>query len=74
MVPVMVQGAEMPREPDVPVALKALVYQNAIDIRPGPRFPSRHDATDQGNRSARRAVALDGRVAAGRGAGDPRGN
>jgi hypothetical protein len=38
IVPLLVQGARMPREEDLPRSLQALVYYNAISIRPDPDF------------------------------------
>jgi hypothetical protein len=38
VIPLLVQGAGMPGENDLPRSLQALVYRNAISIRPDPDF------------------------------------
>lgn len=38
VIPLLVRGAQMPGEEDLPVSLKQLVYQNGIPIRPDPDF------------------------------------
>jgi TIR domain len=38
VIPLLVQGAGMPGENDLPTSLQALVYRNAIPIRPDPDF------------------------------------
>lgn len=38
VIPLLVQGASMPEEKDLPASLKKLVYQNGIPIRPDPDF------------------------------------
>lgn len=38
IIPVLVQGATMPRESDLPETLSVLAYHNAISIRPDPDF------------------------------------
>lgn len=38
VIPLLVQGAGMPGENDLPQSLQALVYRNAIPIRPDPDF------------------------------------
>jgi hypothetical protein len=38
VIPVIVQGAEIPSENDLPPSVQALVYRNAISIRPDPDF------------------------------------
>lgn len=40
IIPVLVQGARMPRPEDLPDSLQALVYYNAIEVRPDPDFHS----------------------------------
>ena len=38
IIPVLVQGARMPRPEDLPDSLQGLVYYNAIEVRPDPDF------------------------------------
>jgi len=38
VVPVLVRGAEMPREADLPDSLKSFAYRNAIEVRNDPDF------------------------------------
>lgn len=38
IVPLLVQGAAMPAEEDLPPSLRPLAYHNAISIRPDPDF------------------------------------
>jgi hypothetical protein len=38
VIPLLVQGAKMPEEDDLPTSLRALVYKNGIPIRPDPDF------------------------------------
>jgi len=38
VIPVLVQGASMPHEEELPSALQALAYRNAIAVRPDPDF------------------------------------
>jgi hypothetical protein len=38
VIPLLVQGAQMPEEMDLPPALQKLVYQNGMPIRPDPDF------------------------------------
>ncbi|MBX2990265.1 MAG: toll/interleukin-1 receptor domain-containing protein [Bacteroidetes bacterium] len=38
VVPVLVQGAQMPREGDLPTSLHSLSYRNGIAVRPDPDF------------------------------------
>lgn len=43
IIPVLVQGATVPNEDDLPNSMKALAYHNSISIRPDPDF--HHDMT-----------------------------
>jgi hypothetical protein len=38
VIPLLVGGASMPREEELPVSLRKLVYRNGIAIRPDPDF------------------------------------
>jgi TIR domain len=38
LIPVLVQGARMPREEEMPAALRELAYRTAISVRPDPDF------------------------------------
>jgi hypothetical protein len=38
VIPLLVRGAQMPEEEDLPAGLKKLVYRNGISIRPDPDF------------------------------------
>lgn len=38
VVPVLVQGSQMPRESDLPPSLHSLSYRNGIAVRPDPDF------------------------------------
>jgi hypothetical protein len=38
VIPLLVRGAKMPRESDLPASLRKLVYQNGVPIRPDPDF------------------------------------
>jgi hypothetical protein len=38
VIPLLVRGAQMPEEEDLPASLKPLVYRNGIPIRPDPDF------------------------------------
>ena len=40
VIPVLVGGAEMPPESELPDSLKPLAYRNAIKVRPDPDFPT----------------------------------
>lgn len=40
VIPVLVGGAEMPAEQELPESLKPLAYRNAIKVRPDPDFPT----------------------------------
>jgi hypothetical protein len=38
VIPLLVRGAQMPVEEDLPISLRALVYKNGIQVRPDPDF------------------------------------
>ena len=38
VIPILVQGASMPREEDLPASLQALAFRNAVSVRPDPDF------------------------------------
>jgi hypothetical protein len=40
VIPVLVQGASIPQETELPTSLHALAYHNAIAVRPDPDFHS----------------------------------
>ena len=48
VIPVLVQGASMPAEEDLPVPLQPLAYRNAITVRPDPDFHSDMDRLIKG--------------------------
>ena len=43
VIPVLVGGAEMPAESELPDSLKPLAYRNAMKVRPDPDFPTDMD-------------------------------
>lgn len=48
VIPVLVKGAEMPEEKDLPASIKILAYRNGIQIRPDPDFHRDIDRLIQG--------------------------
>jgi hypothetical protein len=48
VIPVLAQGASMPREKDLPPSLQPFAYRNAIAVRPDPDFRADRDRLIKG--------------------------